>query len=305
MSSSAVTSDYIGRFAPSPTGDLHLGSLLVAVATQLQARRAGGQWLLRIEDIDPPRVVAGAASRIECSLRAHGLNWDGEVLHQSTRFDHYQQIIDQLLASGDAYWCGCTRAELPADGVYPGTCRDGLPAGKKPRAVRLRVSDRLVTFTDAIQGRQQQQLCREVGDFVIRRADGLPAYQLAVVVDDAEQGVTEVVRGADLLDSTPRQIDLQHRLGYPQPDYLHLPLLIAPDGRKLSKQNFSDPLDNGQPLLGLFWVMSLLGHPPAANIANLEQFWRWAGTIWDPQRVPRRLHLHLGAGDKAVILANS
>ena len=293
---------YCGRFAPSPTGDLHLGSLLVAVATALQARRAGGHWLLRIEDLDPPRTVAGSARRIMDSLRAHGLHWHGEVVYQSRRFARYQTVVDDLLARGLAFPCACSRADLPPDGIYPGTCRDGLPAGVAGRAVRLRVADAEVGFHDLLQGEYRQHLRRQVGDYVIRRADGLFAYQLAVVVDDAEQGITEIVRGADLLDSTPRQLALQHTLGYARPAYLHLPLLLAPDGRKLSKQNFADPLDNTRPLPGLRLVMALLNHPVPAEISDIERFWQWAGEVWDARRITPRQRIPLGSSEPAVIL---
>ena len=214
----------VGRFAPSPTGDLHFGSLLAAVASNLQVRSRGGQWLLRVDDIDPPREVPGSADRIIGDLRRLGMPPDDAVLYQSQRTQAYEAARDKLLEEGLAFWCGCSRSELPRSGVYPGTCRTGLPRGKSPRAVRLRVGSKPVIFDDAIQGPVRDDLQETVGDFVIWRADGLPAYQLAVVVDDAFQGVSEVVRGADLLESTGRQIYLQGRLGLPTPSYAHHPV---------------------------------------------------------------------------------
>ncbi len=221
-----------GRFAPSPTGSLHLGSLAAAVASWLSARAENGRWLVRIEDIDTPRVVPGSAAEILAALQRYGLEWDGEVVWQSRRTHLYEAALECLRASRLVFDCACSRADLQraasaplgAEPVYPGTCRNGLPPGKAARAIRFRSAD------DAI------------GDFIVRRADGLFAYQLAVVVDDAEQGVTQVVRGADLLDSTPRQIALQAALGYPTPTYTHIPLVTNPDGSKLGKRDGSLPL---------------------------------------------------------------
>ncbi|TVQ74312.1 MAG: tRNA glutamyl-Q(34) synthetase GluQRS, partial [Chromatiaceae bacterium] len=201
---------YTGRFAPSPTGPLHFGSLVAAVISWLDARTHGGTWRVRMEDLDPPREEPGAADRILRTLDAHGLHWDGPVLYQSTRLTAYADAMQQLREQGRAYDCGCTRREIAAlalqglEGpVYPGTCREGLPAGKSPRALRVRTHDDPICFSDRAQGEVCQQLASQIGDFVIRRADGLTAYQLAVVVDDAFQGVTHVVRGIDLLASTP------------------------------------------------------------------------------------------------------
>jgi glutamyl-Q tRNA(Asp) synthetase len=234
---------YVGRFAPSPTGALHFGSLAAALASWLDARAAGGRWLVRIEDLDSPRTQPGAADDILHTLARLGLEWDGAVAYQSERAALYRRALERT--SDKTYWCACTRREiadsslgLAADGaqIYPGTCRDGIAPGKTPRALRLRVSQEAIAFTDRVQGSQQQILERDVGDFVLYRADGQFAYQLAVVVDDAEQGVTDVVRGADLLDSTPRQICLQRLLGYPPPRYLHIPAAVNTAGEKLSKQ---------------------------------------------------------------------
>ncbi|MFW5452860.1 tRNA glutamyl-Q(34) synthetase GluQRS [Thioalkalivibrio sulfidiphilus] len=259
---------YIGRFAPSPTGPLHFGSLVAALASWLDARRHGGRWLLRIEDLDPPREVPGAADAILRTLEAFGLSWDGPVLYQSSRLETYWAALDELRAAGHAYDCGCTRREIAEAGqpgldgpVYPGTCRAGLPPGKAPRAVRLRTEAGEITFTDRMQGPIRQDVAREVGDFVIRRADGYFAYQLAVVVDDAFQGITHVVRGADLLDSTPRQILLQRLLGLPTPAYLHHRLVLTPEGEKLSKQTHAPAVDDTNPVPTLIRALEFLGEP--------------------------------------------
>jgi glutamyl-Q tRNA(Asp) synthetase len=252
-----------GRFAPSPTGPLHLGSLVAAVGSWLFARAAGGRWLVRMEDLDTPRVVPGADRQILDSLRGFGLEWDGEVVYQSQRVAHYEDALRALRERNLVFDCGCSRAELqraasaPAtsEAVYPGTCRNGLPPGRTARAVRFRVSDELIVFDDRAEGRVQENVARETGDFVIKRADGVFAYQLAVVVDDALQGVTQVVRGADLLSSTARQIALQRALGYPTPSYAHLPLVKNPDGSKVSKRDGALPAGND----ALRWALQFLG----------------------------------------------
>ena len=246
-----------GRFAPSPTGTLHLGSLVAAVGSWLSARSAGGEWLVRMEDLDGPRVVPGAAEEILRALERYGLTWDGEVVVQSERTARYEEALARLRAAGLAYDCGCTRAEVaraagapdasdPVDGagaVYAGTCRGGLAPGRAARAVRFRVPDGTIAFEDRVRGRVEEDVLRAVGDFVVRRADGPFAYQLAVAVDDAEQGVTEVVRGGDLLSSTARQVALQRALGLPTPAYAHLPLVLGPDGKKLGKRDGALPLE--------------------------------------------------------------
>lgn len=236
-----------GRFAPSPTGPLHLGSLAAAAGSWLFARAAGVPWLVRMEDIDTARVVPGSAEEILAALRRYALEWDGEVVWQSRRTALYEQALRELRAKDLVYDCACSRADLQRaasaplgrEPVYPGTCRNGIAAGKTARAIRFRVPDGAIAFDDAIVGRVEEDAG---GDFVVRRADGLFAYQLAVVVDDAEQGVTQVVRGADLLASTPRQIALQRALGYPTPSYAHLPLVVNPDGSKLGKRDGALPL---------------------------------------------------------------
>ena len=277
----------VGRFAPSPTGDLHFGSLLAAVASSLNARAAGGRWLVRIEDVDPPREVPGSARRMLDDLARFGLVSDEPVLYQASRSEAYRSARDELLRRGLAFWCGCTRSDLPESGIYPGTCRDGLPPGAEPRSVRLRVPEQPIRFVDEIQGPSEERLDREVGDFVVWRADGLPAYQLAVVVDDAWQGVTEVVRGADLLDSTARQVHLQQCLDLPTPRYAHHPVAIGSDGRKLSKRTGSDPVADRPAAQALEAALHFLGQACPAGL-SLAELWAWALAHWDLARVPRR-----------------
>ncbi len=279
---------YVGRFAPSPTGDLHFGSLTAAMASYLQARTLNGQWLLRIEDLDPPREVAGSADRIIADLRRFGMVPDRAVMYQSRRQQAYTLASTRLLDSGLAFLCCCSRNSLPASGIYPGTCRTGISpdSRKRPCAIRVRVAAQPIEFTDVVQGLQRQDLQTSCGDFVIRRADGLTAYQLAVVVDDAHQGVTEVVRGADLLDSTGRQIWLQKNLGLPTPGYLHLPVAVQTDGSKLSKRLSSDPVRNLPPAEALRSALQFLGHEaPALSLADT---WKWALDNWSPALIPRQ-----------------
>jgi glutamyl-Q tRNA(Asp) synthetase len=285
----------IGRFAPSPTGDLHFGSLVAAIGSFLEARSAGGKWLLRIEDIDPPREVAGSARRIIDDLEKLGLQPDGPVLYQSSRLAAYRDAIEQLLDNGHAYPCGCSRKDLPDSGIYPGTCRNGIPAGKKPRSIRLRVDSDDCAFDDRLQGPISGTLANPGGDFVIRRADGLYAYQLAVVVDDHFQGVTQVVRGADLLDSTARQIALQRRLGLPRPEYMHLPVAVSADGKKLSKRTRTDPVSDQRPVQAVTQALQFLGQRPPAGM-SLTGLWEWAMANWDRKLIPRSRTLEAGAG---------
>jgi glutamyl-Q tRNA(Asp) synthetase len=288
-----------GRFAPSPTGPLHLGSLLAAVGSYLFARSAGGRWRVRIDDLDPPRTVPGAADEQLRALEAYGLWWDDEVVYQSRRTSAYEEAIDRLSAGGYTFPCGCSRAELAADGsdgTYPGTCRDGLPGGKRARSVRARAPADPVCFVDRLLGTQKQDLAVTCGDFVVRRADGLFAYQLAVVVDDLAAGVTEVVRGADLLDSTGRQIHLYRALGAMPPAYAHLPVVVTPAGVKLSKGHgaTSIPVVSPGREVTLYQVLSALGQvcddsEPGAPVA--EQL-ATAVARFDPAQVPRApIHL--------------
>ncbi len=286
--------NYVGRFAPSPSGPLHAGSLATALASWLDARAQHGRWLLRIEDVDTPRTVPGAAEFIMGQLEALGLSWDGEILWQSQRNAAYQAAFDALAAQGLIYGCGCTRREIAdsalrgqaapgADGErpYPGTCRHGLPPGRQARAWRLRVPDGVERFEDRWLGPQEQEVAQAVGDFALRRADGLWAYQLAVVVDDGAQGVTDVVRGADLLSSTARQRVLGRLLGLPPLRYLHVPLILdAASGLKLSKQNGAPAVDTRAPLPALQAAWSALGFAPfpADGVAPFlrEATARWA-----------------------------
>ncbi|WP_068830135.1 tRNA glutamyl-Q(34) synthetase GluQRS [Xanthomonas cerealis] len=278
---------YRGRFAPSPTGPLHLGSLLAAFGSWLLARHAGGEWLLRIEDVDRQRSVPGAAARQLASLRACGLEADGPVLRQSERAAAYQAAAQRLLQTGQAFACSCSRSELAAQGGVHHRC---VAAQARPQpALRLRVAPgSAIAFRDGLRGDIAQDVHAEVGDFVLLRADGCWAYQLAVVVDDAAQGISDVVRGADLLDSTPRQILLQRALGLPTPNYLHLPLLLDRDGRKLSKSHATLPLDDADPLPALRLAWTLLGQAPAALTAagSVAALLAAALRAFEPARLP-------------------
>ncbi len=287
----------VGRFAPSPSGPLHFGSMVAALGSCLSARAAGGHWLLRIEDVDAPRTVPGAADGILRTLEHFGFEWDGPVVWQSRRTDAYRAAFEQLRAAGRVFACACTRKEiadsaLARDGTrrYPGTCRDGLPLGRGARAWRLRVEPGVVSFDDAVQGRIDEDVAADVGDFVLLRADGLFAYQLAVVVDDAEAGVSEVVRGADLLDSTARQILLQRLLGHPTPAYAHLPVASNAAGEKLSKQTLARAVEGSDPARVLVDALDFLGQqpPPGLAAAGLAAVWAWARQHWSMARVPRR-----------------
>ncbi len=276
-----------GRFAPSPTGDLHFGSLVAALGSWLMARHRGGDWLVRMEDLDPPREVPGAAERQLQSLAGFGLAPDEPVLWQSRRGEAYAQAFARLLDAGLAFECRCSRSELAAAGGIHRRCV--ADPSDRPAAVRLRVPDVSVGFVDGLQGPFTQALGTEVGDFVLRRADGPWAYQLAVVVDDAAQGITDVVRGADLLDSTPRQIFLQRQLGLPTPAYLHLPLAVDADGRKLSKSLASLPVDPAYPLPALAAAWAFLGQsaPVFRPGSNVERSLDRAIAAFDPARLPR------------------
>ncbi|CAM3808786.1 glutamyl-Q tRNA(Asp) synthetase [Kerstersia gyiorum] len=288
----AAPAAYVGRFAPSPSGPLHAGSLVAAMASWLDARAHRGRWLLRIEDVDTPRMVEGAATCIMQQLQSLGMHWEGEVMWQSRREAAYLDALTCLRADGRLYPCGCTRREIAAaasaagrledngERPYLGMCRHGLAPGRSARAWRVRVDPGMIAFDDRWLGPQQQNVETEVGDFVLRRADGLWAYQLAVVVDDGDQGVTDIVRGADLLTSTARQIMLAHLLGYPAPRYMHVPLVLDPaTGLKLSKQNHAPALDLSQPLETLMQAWRALGFAGfAAN--GLADFWSIATAQW-------------------------
>lgn len=280
---------YTGRYAPSPTGPLHFGSLVAAVGSYLEARSRGGRWLLRMEDLDKPREMPGAAGGILRTLEAFGFEWDGDVLYQSRRAEAYEAALARLAADGALFPCACSRSEIADSGlhglegpIYPGTCRRGLPPGRSARALRLRVPDENLSFEDGLQGTVQQNLARDIGDFIVRRADGCHAYQLAVVVDDAHQGITHVVRGADLLLSTPRQLLLQRLLGQPSPHYLHLPVALNRAGEKLSKQTHAAALDEQRPGPTLWQALSFLRQAPPEVLrdASIEEIWTWAVANW-------------------------
>lgn len=290
---------YVGRFAPSPSGPLHAGSLAAAMASWLDARAHRGRWLLRIEDIDEPRNVPGAAESILATLDRLGFVADGPVLWQSRRHAAYREAFERLVAAGHVYGCACTRREIAqalaeagvrterhAEPIYPGTCREGLPPGRSPRAWRARVDALPVHWVDRNDGVERiESLPQSCGDFVLRRADGIWAYQLAVVVDDGACGVTDIVRGADLASSTARQIRLQDWLGLPRPRYLHVPVVMGEDGEKLSKQNGARPLDAGAPLVELVAAAAHLG---LGRIAadSIGRFWEAATEAW-AQRLRR------------------
>ena len=290
---------YRGRFAPSPTGPLHFGSLVAAVGSYLDARTQGGEWLVRMEDVDTPRNVAGAADAILKTLAAFGFEWDGTVLYQSSRLEAYAEALDQLKRAGLAYGCACSRKEIadsatrPAvDGglAYPGTCRDGLAAGREARAWRLRVNDEEIAFADRLQGRVVQHLESDVGDFVLHRADGLFAYQLAVTVDDDFQQISQVVRGADLLASTPRQIWLQRCLGFATPTYAHLPVAANAAGEKLSKQTLARALASDIAAAELVRALGFLGQAAPVELARatVAEVWGWALENWSFEAIPRK-----------------
>ena len=286
---------YRGRFAPSPTGPLHFGSLIAAVGSFADARAHGGRWLVRMEDLDRVREARGAADDILRTLDAFGLPWDEPVLYQSRRSAVYQDALLTLRARDLTYACGCSRREIAAAGragaegpIYPGTCRDGLPPGRAPRSERLRIDSARISIDDRIQGRFTQDIAADVGDFVLRRADGLHAYQLAVVVDDAEQHIDQIVRGADLLASAPRQRLLQRLLGLPEPAYAHLPLALDTDGRKLSKSLASRPVDRSDPLPALLAAWQFLGQQPPSELPlTIAEFWAWAVPAWSTEHIPR------------------
>lgn len=290
-----TSSAYRGRFAPSPTGQLHFGSLVAALGSYLDAKHHHGIWLVRMEDLDTPRTVPGAADSILHTLECLGLNWDEEVIFQSRRTPAYEEAWHKLHDIGAAYPCACTRKEIADSAlhglanrnmeelIYPGTCRAGIPAGKESRSWRVRTIQKPVGFNDALQGNITQILESESGDFVVKRADGLFAYQLAVVVDDAFQGITHVVRGADLIASTPRQIHLQHLLNLPTPRYMHLPVAVNARNEKLSKQTLAKPVDCSNPAEALINALSFLQQNPPAELSayDVSSILNWAAANWN------------------------
>jgi len=295
-----VTNRYRGRFAPSPTGPLHFGSLVAAVASYLDAKSCGGEWLVRIEDLDPPRVVRGAADDILRTLEACGMGWDGQIVYQSRRADAYHAALHRLRRHRVVYACACSRREIADSAlagiegpVYPGTCRGGIDTGKAAHALRIDTRGVSIAFDDAVQDQVRQNLETGVGDFVLYRAGRMFAYQLAVVVDDAEQAITDVVRGADLLHSTPRQIYLQQLLGYTTPRYAHIPVAVNAAGEKLGKQTSAPAVDIAAPLPALLAALRFLGQDPPRGIAAATPaaLWDWAVANWRLERVPRAAQL--------------
>ena len=294
---------YRGRFAPSPTGPLHFGSLVAAVGSFLEARAQDGEWLVRIDDLDPPRVVPGAADDILRTLEACGLRWDEPVVYQSRRNDAYHEAVQSLRQGNLVYACSCSRREIADSALpgvegylYPGTCRSRNLAEGSGRSLRVRTERATVEFDDDVQGRIARDLERDSGDFVVQRADGVYAYQLAAAVDDAEQRITHVVRGADLLASTPRQVYLQRLLGLPTPRYAHLPVAVNAQGEKLSKQTHAAPIDRADLLTEISAALGFLGHRPPLDVVatGLGGLWPWAIGNWKLDRVPRVASLPAG-----------
>lgn len=295
MSVDVTAPGYLGRFAPSPTGPLHFGSLVAAVGSYLDARHHAGAWAVRIDDLDRTRSVAGAADHILRTLEAFSLEWHGPVVRQTDRDPAYRDALDRLIAAGWAYGCACTRRQVQATGragaagvVYPGTCRGGIPGGRPPRTYRVLTENARVSFTDLRRGTVACDLERDIGDFLVRRGDGLFAYHLACVVDDAALGASHVVRGGDLLDCTAPQILLAQLLELPTPDYLHLPVAVNATGTKLSKQTGAAAVDAARPGPVLSTVLAFLGHPPPAELTGAppaEQL-AWAVEAWDRGRIP-------------------
>lgn len=295
------TPAYRGRFAPSPSGPLHFGSLVAAVASFADARHQRGTWLVRIEDVDQTRSRPGIEEHILKTLSAFGMRSDQAPERQSDRTARYEAVIDQLLKFGQAYRCNCSRAAVaaiartgPEGPIYPGTCKHNPPDAKLEAAWRVVVGDAPLGFKDRILGETAQNLAEDIGDFVVKRIDGYTAYQLAVVVDDFDQGITDVVRGADLFGSTTRQIWLQQMLGFPQLRYAHLPLVYTADGHKLSKADQAHPVDDQNPVGGLIDAWSHLGQKsPKNHFADSTEFWDWAIPRWDLSLVPRERNIRL------------
>jgi glutamyl-Q tRNA(Asp) synthetase len=289
----------IGRFAPSPTGPLHFGSLLAALASYLEAKKSQGKWLVRMEDLDKPREMKGAAEDILRTLEAYGLYWDGEIVHQSRRTDLYQSALNQLNVEKRTYACSCSRKEIQdsvtnsqigIEGIiYPGTCRE-KHITKIPHAIRVKTLDQNIRFEDTVQGFVTQNLAKQIGDFVVKRADNLFAYQLAVVVDDHLQGITHIVRGADLLDSSTRQIYLQDLLGYQHIQYAHIPAAHNQQGEKLSKQTFAQAISAKDARKNLYQALCYLGQRPPADLGaeKTEQILSWAKDNWNINKVPKQ-----------------
>ncbi len=298
---------YIGRFAPSPTGPLHFGSLIAAVASYAEARKQHGQWLVRMEDLDKPREIAGAANNILTTLAAFGFEWDGDIVYQSQRAAYYQTAFDELLHENLIYPCSCSRKEIADSAsigiegaVYPRTCLNHAVKSNIPVAWRIKTNNELWEFTDAIQINNtkllSQILAKDIGDFILKRTDGFFAYQLAVVVDDAVQGITHIVRGADLLSSTPRQMYLQYLLNFKQPHYTHVPIAVNAAGEKLSKQTLAEAIDALEATKFLVKALIFLGQEPSPGLQNnsINEVWKWTLENWDLQKIPRVFKLSAG-----------
>ncbi len=289
--------DYRGRFAPSPTGALHFGSLIAAVGSYLEAKSHNGEWLVRIENLDKPREIPAASHEIFRALEILGMEWDHEVIYQDQRIDSYENILTILNKRGLTYSCTCTRKEIADSSItgisgqiYAGTCRNNVQNKDRPGAVRIKTDNNIIEFEDSLHGLISQRLESETGDFILRRSDGIYAYQLAVVADDATQGITNVVRGADLLDSTPRQIYLQKLLGYSTPTYMHLPVAVNNQGEKLSKQTKAALLDISNPVKQLVEAVNFLGQEsPIELLGNsVSSFWKWAIENWHPEKIHKK-----------------
>ena len=289
------TKTYKGRFAPSPTGPVHFGTLIAAVGSYLQAKINNGKWLIRMEDVDTTRKVEGSDKEILDTLEAFGFEWDEEIIYQSGQTEYYQIALEQLINQSSVFPCLCTRKQLSkTDGdIYPGTCRDRNLPEKNEHALRILAKNTTIEFDDIVMGKQSQNIAQQCGDFVIKRRDGLFAYQLAVVVDDARQNITEIVRGSDLLDSTPRQIYLQQRLGYPTPDYCHLPLAVDAEGNKISKSEGATRIDIKNREKLICSVLDFLGQCPPADLSdsNINDIWSWAVRHWDVSHVSSTTHI--------------
>lgn len=289
--------DYRGRFAPSPTGALHFGSLIAAVGSYLEAKSHNGEWLVRIENLDKPREIPAASHEIFRALEILGMEWDHEVIYQDQRKDTYENILTILNKRGLTYSCTCTRKEIADSSItgisgqiYAGTCRNNVQNKDRPGAVRIKTDNNIIEFEDSLHGLISQRLESETGDFILRRSDGIYAYQLAVVADDATQGITNVVRGADLLDSTPRQIYLQKLLGYSTPTYMHLPVAVNNQGEKLSKQTKAALLDISNPVKQLVEAVNFLGQESPIELLgnNVSSFWKWAIENWHPEKIHKK-----------------
>ena len=291
----SAQTNYRGRFAPSPTGPLHFGSLTTALSSYLDAHQNHGKWLLRIEDLDPPREPPGTADIILRTLEKYHLYWDEDVIFQSRRHKAYEELCQHLHSKRKAYFCTCSRSNLKASGhVYPGYCRHKQQQSKTPQALRFQVPSGQYCFTDSLQGKSCQELDKEIGDFIIKRKDALYAYQLAVVADDHLQGITHIMRGIDLLDNTPRQIALQQALQFATPEYSHLPIIMNANGQKLSKQNLAKPLSQTNIRTTLLMACNSLMLKPPTDLkdSSIDDILLWAKNNWNKSALFHRTHLN-------------